>query len=149
MNAVTKIDTDAHFEPPPEAEEFYRASLELLKESGIPFLLSGTYAVTAFTGISRPTKDIDVFCKAGDYPKILAYFQERGYRTDVEDERWIAKVWQADHFCDVMFNMSNATVPVTAYCFLGADTIDVYGVEANFTAPTDVIWSKTLILDRY
>ena len=85
-------------EAPPEAEAFYAESLRLLTESGIPFLLSGTYALTAYTGITRPTKDLDVFCKAGDYPKILAFFQQRGYRTGVEDERWIAKVWQDDLF---------------------------------------------------
>jgi hypothetical protein len=78
---------DSAFEPPREAEAFYAESLKLLNESQIPFLLSGTYAVTAYTGITRPTKDLDVFCKAGDFPKILAFFQARGYRTDVEDER--------------------------------------------------------------
>ncbi|MDB5669898.1 MAG: hypothetical protein JWO25_857, partial [Alphaproteobacteria bacterium] len=31
------------FEPPPEAVEFYAESLKLLSESGIPYLLSGTY----------------------------------------------------------------------------------------------------------
>ena len=93
--------------------ELYEESLRLLKESGIPFLLSGTYAVTAYTGIQRPTKDLDVFCKPGDYPRILAFFQARGYRTDVEDERWIAKVWQDKHFFDVIFAMSNGTAPIT------------------------------------
>lgn len=136
-------------QPPAEAEAFYTESLKLLKESGIPFLLSGTFAVAAFTGITRPTKDIDVFCKAGDYPKILAYFQERGYRTDVEDERWIAKVWQEKHFFDVIFNMSNATVPVTDDWFLGEDTVEVYGVECKITPPTELIWSKMFIQDRY
>src|SRR5690349_11795360 len=92
-DSMSQAYDEAAFEPPPEAEAFYAESLKLLKESGIPFLLSGTYAVTAYTGIVRPTKDLDVFCKAGDYPRILAFFQERGYRIDVEDERWIAKVW--------------------------------------------------------
>ncbi|RYG85679.1 MAG: hypothetical protein EON59_11690, partial [Alphaproteobacteria bacterium] len=77
---------DPTFHPPSEALDFYAESLGLLKESGIPFLLSGTYAVSAYTGIRRPTKDLDVFCKPGDYPRILAYFQARGFRTDVEDE---------------------------------------------------------------
>ena len=137
------------FEPPPDAVAFYATSLALLAESGIPFLLSGTYAVSAYTGIVRPTKDLDVFCKAGDYPKILAYFQNRGYRTDVEDERWIAKVWQDDHFFDVIFNMSNATVPITDDWFLGHETIQVYGAEAKITPPTELIWSKMFIQDRY
>jgi hypothetical protein len=37
-----------------------------LKESGLPFLLGGTFAVAAHTGLCRPVKDLDVFCKAGD-----------------------------------------------------------------------------------
>ncbi|HEY8618339.1 hypothetical protein [Phenylobacterium sp.] len=139
----------AAFEPPPEAEAFYAESLKLLTESGIPFLLSGTYAVTAYTGIVRPTKDLDVFCKAGDYPKILAYFQERGYRTDVEDERWIAKVWQGKHFFDVIFAMSNGTAPITDEWFVNNDTINVYGTEAKITPPTELILSKMFIQDRY
>jgi hypothetical protein len=137
------------FEPPPEAETFYAESLKLLAESGIPFLLSGTYAVTAYTGITRPTKDLDVFCKAGDYPKILAYFQDRGYRTDVEDERWIAKVWQGRYFFDVIFAMSNGTAPITEEWFVDNDEIEVYGSKAKITPPTELILSKLFIQDRY
>jgi hypothetical protein len=139
----------AAFEPPPEAEAFYAESLRLLVQSGIPFLLSGTYAVTAYTGIVRPTKDLDVFCKAGDFPKILAYFQARGYRTDVEDERWIAKVWQGEHFFDVIFAMSNGIAPITDEWFCGEDRITVYGSEARITPPTELILSKLFIQDRY
>jgi hypothetical protein len=137
------------FEPPPDALAFYADSLRLLNQSGIPFLLSGTYAVSAYTGIVRPTKDLDVFCKAGDYPKILAYFQARGYRTDVEDERWIAKVWKDDkHFFDVIFAMSNGTIAVSDSWF-GTDTIDVYGHTVGITPPTALILSKVFIQDRY
>jgi hypothetical protein len=140
---------DTAFKPPPEAEAFYAESLRLLTQSGIPFLLSGTYAVTAHTGIVRPTKDLDVFCKAGDYPKILAFFQARGYRTEVEDERWIAKVWQGEHFFDVIFAMSNGVAPITDRWFGGEQTVTVYGVEARITAPTELILSKMYIQDRY
>jgi hypothetical protein len=141
--------TPDELEPHPEVEAFYTESLRLLVESGIPFLLSGTYAVSAYTGLVRPTKDLDVFCKAGDYPKILAWFQARGYRAEVEDERWIAKVWQDDHFFDVIYNMSNATVPVTDDWFKGTHTICVYGTDVKITPPTELIWSKVFIQDRY
>jgi hypothetical protein len=137
------------FEPPPEAEDFYRESLKLLSESDIPFLLSGTYAVSAYTGIVRPTKDLDVFCKAGDYPKILAYFRERGYRVEVEDERWIAKVWCKKNFFDVIFAMSNGTAPITDAWFSDNPTIEVYGSTAKITPPTELIVSKMFIQDRY
>jgi hypothetical protein len=38
--------------------------LKLLAQSDIPFRLCGTYAVTAYTGVVLPTKDLDMFCKA-------------------------------------------------------------------------------------
>ena len=139
---------DPTFHPPPEAIAFYEEALRLLKESGVPFLLSGTYAVTAYTGITRPTKDLDVFCKPGDYPRILAFFQARGYRTDVEDERWIAKVWKDDkHFFDVIFAMSNGTIAVNDSWF-GDDEIEVYGHRVTITPPTALILIKVFIQDR-
>lgn len=143
------LPPDPTFDPPPEAVAFYDEALRLLKESGIPFLLSGTYAVAAYTGIRRPTKDLDVFCKPGDYPRILAWFKERGYGIEVEDERWIGKVWKDEkHFFDVIFGMSNGTISVTDDWF-GPDTIDVYGHTVAITPPTALILSKVFIQDRY
>src|SRR3954466_13092873 len=96
-NTLDSIDASL-FEPPEEAVGFYVESLRLLEESGIPFLLSGTYALACFTGITRPTKDLDVFCKPSDAPRILAFFNGRGYKIQMEDERWIGKVWRGDRF---------------------------------------------------
>ena len=53
---------------PAEALAFYADCLELLEGSGLPHLLAGTHAVNAYTGMDRPVKDLDVFCRAGDYP---------------------------------------------------------------------------------
>src|ERR671917_1853 len=82
---------DAKAEPTlknPEAEVFYAEALRELNALGLPFMLAGTYALSAYTGITRPTKDLDIFCKAGDYPRILSHFKELGYPIEVEDERW-------------------------------------------------------------
>ena len=97
----------AIFDPPPDSVAFYTESLQHLVESGIPFMLSGTYALGCHTGIVRPTKDLDVFCKAGDYPRILSHFKDRGHAIEVEDERWIGKVYKGPHFFDVIFASSN------------------------------------------
>jgi hypothetical protein len=61
-------------QPPPAAEAFYSEVLQLMAKSEIPFLVSGTYALASYTGIDRPTKDVDVFAKAGDALKMLHYF---------------------------------------------------------------------------
>jgi len=60
-----------HFSSP---HDFYSESLKVLKKTNIPFMVGGTFAVMAHTGIKRETKDLDVFCHPGDYPKILKIF---------------------------------------------------------------------------
>jgi hypothetical protein len=151
-NAVSKqletLDATA-FEPPPGAVDFYAESLRLLKESDIPFLLSGTYALSCFTGISRPTKDLDVFCKPSDAPKILSYFKGLGYEIEMEDERWIGKVWRGDHFFDVIFNISSASIPITDEWFQEVYEADVYETRVRVTPPTQFILSKLFLQTRY
>ena len=137
------------FEPPPEAVDFYVESLKLLKESGIPFLLSGTYALGCFTGIRRPTKDLDVFCKPSDAPKILGFFKDRGYGIEMEDERWIGKVWRGEHFFDVIFNISSASIPITDEWFRDSYEAEVYGTSVRITPPTQFILSKLFLQTRY
>lgn len=137
------------FQPPPEAETFYAEGLKLLSSSDIPFLLAGTYAVTAYTGISRPTKDLDIFCKAGDYPRILSFFQERGYQIEVEDERWIAKIFNDQYFFDVIFSCRTAEIAITDEWFEDAPEIEVYGATVRIIKPTELIWSKIFVQDRY
>lgn len=142
------IDADV-FDPPEDAVEFYAESLRLLNEWGIPFMLSGTYALACHTGIARPTKDIDVFCKAGDAPRLLALFKEAGYEISVEDDRWIGKVWKGNRFFDVIYNISSASIPVTEEWFSEVYEAEVYGTRVRVTPPTEFIISKLFIQDRY
>ncbi|WP_243455860.1 nucleotidyltransferase family protein [Sphingosinicella sp. BN140058] len=147
-NRLDSIDASV-FEPPAEAVDFYVESLRLLNESGIPFLLSGTYALGCYTGITRPTKDLDIFCKVSDAPRILAFFKAKGYEIEVEDERWIGKVWRGEHFFDVIFNISSASLPVNDDWFREVYEVEVYGSTVRITPPTEFILSKLFIQDRY
>ena len=149
MNDQPQILDAASFEPPPEAVDFYAESLRLLNESGIPFLLSGTYALSCFTGIVRATKDLDVFCRPSDAPKILAFFKQRGYEIEVEDERWIGKVWQGENFFDVIFSISSASIPISDAWYEKVYEVEVYGSTVRITPPTQFILSKLFLQTRY
>jgi hypothetical protein len=131
-----------------ESEAFYAESLDLLAASGIPFLLGGSFALRAYTGLRRRTKDLDVFCKPGDYPRILTYFQARGFAIEVEDERWIAKIKRGDHFVDVIFNSTSSLAPVTDQWLAGARAIQVGERTIPILSPTEFVWSKVFIQDR-
>src|SRR5687767_7143658 len=95
----------------PESEAFYAEALRELNQLGLPFLLAGTYALSAYTGIIRPTKDLDIFCKAGDYTRVLSHFKGLGYAVEIEDDRWLGKVYKGKYFFDVIFASSNGTMP--------------------------------------
>src|SRR5438105_1250192 len=107
-------------QPSPAAEAFYSEVLQLMAKSEIPFLLSGTYALASYTGIDRPTKDVDVFAKAGDALKMLSYFKERGFDVELVDERWLGRVTRGKLFVDIVYNMPTVSTHVTDEWFVNA-----------------------------
>ncbi len=133
----------------PEAEAFYVEALRELAALGVPFLLAGTYAVSAYTGITRQTKDLDVFCKAGDYPRILSHFQSIGYTVEIEDERWLGKVFKGRNFFDVIFASSNGTMPDGDAWLEHSCEVEVFGTAVRIIGPTELIWSKCFIQLRH
>src|SRR5215218_8395529 len=90
-----------------ESPAFSREALELLHQTGTNFMLGGAFAMFHYTGIYRDTKDLDVFCKSTEYPKILKFFGERGYKTELTDVRWLAKVFKGEYFIDIIFDTVN------------------------------------------
>ncbi len=135
--------------PSPEAEAFYSEVLQLMAQSSIPFLLSGTYALASYTGIDRPTKDVDVFAKAGDALKLLAYFKEQGFEVEIVDERWLARITRRKLFVDVIYNMPTVTTHVTDEWFEGATTTQLFGTKVRLVPPTEFIWSKIFVQDHH
>lgn len=135
--------------PADEPHAFYAACLQLLADSGIPFLLAGTHAITVHTGIDRPARDLDLFCKPDDRERILERFHEHGYRTELTDARWLAKVRQGPYFADIIFNSSGGIAPVTELWFAEVHKTRLYGVEVRLLAPTELVWSKLFVQHRH
>ncbi|HSK40223.1 MAG TPA: hypothetical protein VK943_10700 [Arenibaculum sp.] len=131
-----------------EADRFYTDSLCILNDSKIPYLVAGTFAVNCYTGISRATKDLDIFCKPGDFPRILLHFKDQGFDTEIQDERWLAKVRRGECFFDVIFSSAAAVVSITDDWFRESHPAELYGMPVQLTPPTEMIWSKALLQNR-
>ena len=136
-------------QPPPAAEAFYSEVLQLMAKSEIPFLVSGTYALSKYTGIDRPTKDMDVFTKAGDALRMLSWFNEHGFETVVVDERWLARVTRGELFVDIIYNMPTVTTHVTDEWFENAPEAELFGARVHLVPPTEFIWSKIFVQDHH
>ena len=130
------------------AEEFYVASLELLDASGVPFLIGGAYAMREYADIYRDTKDLDVFCRPGDYQRILQVLVEAGYCPEITDANWLAKARLGDHYVDIIFNSANAICVVDDSWFEHAPTVELFERQVKLVPAEEVLWSKAYVQDR-
>jgi predicted nucleotidyltransferase len=151
MTPEATIDDPGHIRtlsPCWMAETFYSNVLRELLDGGIPFLVAGSYAVSAYVGVNRATKDLDLFTTPGEFPRLLSFLKERGYTIAIEDDRWIGKIHSNENFVDVIFGSANGMMPVQEDWFQQARQMEVLGICVPMLSPTDLIWSKALIKDR-
>ena len=131
-----------------EAHAFYREALEMLNKSGARYMIGGAFAVFNYTGIYRNTKDLDVFCKSSEYPKILKFFKEKGYRIELTDVRWLAKVFKDEYYIDIIFDTTNNICKVTDLWYQHAVKDEFEGIEILLVAPEELIWAKIYVQNR-
>jgi len=147
---MTQLLTPAEvLEAPAPAENFYAEVIKLMAQSQIPFVLSGTYALSCYTGISRPTKDVDVFAKAGDALRMLSFFKEHGFDVQIVDERWLYRVTRGNLFVDIITNMPTSSTQVTDEWFAQAPEAELFDTRVRLVPPTQFVWSKIFVQDRY
>src|SRR5262245_47464450 len=81
----------------PTAEDFFARAVGTLAASGLPFLLGGGYAMREYTGMSRRTKDLDIFVRPSHAAPILEVFAQAGFVTEMTDPVWLAKIFCNAH----------------------------------------------------
>jgi hypothetical protein len=141
-SGLTQVELD------PQTVAFYRRTLELLTEAGVPFLLGGAYALAPHAGIVRHTKDLDVFVRRRDSERALGVLSEAGYRTELTFPHWLGKAYSGEDFIDVIFSSGNAIAEVDDAWFARAKDGEAWGVPVKLCPPEEIIWSKSFILER-
>jgi hypothetical protein len=132
----------------PKTFRFYRHGLEVMKASGVPFLVGGAYAFNYYTGIVRHTKDFDLFVRRGDVDRVVDAFTAAGYRAEVVFSHWLAKAFHRDDFVDIIFSSGNGICPVEDSWFEHAEEGEVLGVNVPLMPAEEMIWQKAFIMER-
>jgi hypothetical protein len=132
----------------PQIADFYRRALAALNQLNIPVLVGGGYALEVYTGVQRKTKDLDLFVRPEDLHPVLDCLSSIGFRTEVTSPLWLGKVFQNDHFIDVIFNSGNGICPVDDVWFAHAAEADLLGVSVQLCPPEETIWQKAFIMER-
>jgi hypothetical protein len=130
------------------AQVFYRQAMQTLTAANVPFLLGGAYALALYTGIVRHTKDLDLFLRRGDLDVARNALEAQGYRTELTYPHWLAKVFAADLFVDLIFNLGNGSGPVDDNWLGRAVAGEALGQPVRIIGAEDMIWSKAFAMDR-
>ena len=133
---------------PEEQCRVFRGVLELLNELGTPYVVSGAFALNRHTGISRDTKDLDLFLSHEHVPAALQALAGQGFETTVADPVWLAKAHSGEYYVDLITGMSNAVVTVDHTWVERSTPWEIMGVPTRVLAAEELIASKIFVTRR-
>jgi hypothetical protein len=132
----------------PRTRDFYFRVMTTLHEAELPFMVAGAYALRHHTGISRQTKDLDLFVKRDDIGKALEALERAGFRTELPFAHWLGKVFDGDEFIDIIFSSGNGVAIVDDDFFVHAPHGLCFDVPIRWCPVEEMIWSKSFVMER-
>src|SRR5438270_2911862 len=97
---ILPVSSSAEPQFAPEQKRLFRHVLESLNRNGVPYVVSGAFALHAHTGIWRDTKDLDLFLTVEHADRALQFLGDAGFECEVKDSVWLAKARRDDFFVD-------------------------------------------------
>jgi hypothetical protein len=127
---------------------FYREALELLTRTGPPLLIGGAFAFLHQTGIDKSTKDLDIFVRPGDVPRVLDACRRAGLEADLVYSHWLAKIRSGEAFIDIIFSSGNGVAAVDDGWFEHARDAELLGLPVRIAPVEETLWSKAFVMER-
>src|ERR1051325_6607859 len=130
------------------ASEFRRRSVAALHAAEVPFLIGGAYVVEVCGGVSRSTKDFDLYVRPDDVNAALRALARAGYKTELTFPHWLAKATYEGDIVDLIFRAGNGLCEVDDSWFDRALDDKLLGVPVKLCAPEEMVWVKAYIMER-
>jgi hypothetical protein len=135
-----------------QAEAFYDKLLSTLIKKKIQFMIGGTFAFSAYTGVERDTGDIDIKIPYEDHPTVLKTLTEAGYRPELAEIElgWLAKVYdEKGYYTDLIFGERNGLYKVERAWLTRATEGTVLGHRVLLEPVEEMIRSKSYVQNRH
>jgi predicted nucleotidyltransferase len=129
-------------------DDFHLRSVAALQDRNVPFLIGGAYVVEAYAGVSRRTKDFDLFVRPRHVNAALEALASAGYTTDLTFPHWLAKAKFGKDYVDLIFRAGNGLCEVDDSWFERAHDDELLGLNVKLCAPEETIWMKAYIMER-
>ena len=143
-----RVTTASNPSNPDHGADFYRRTMAVLEQAGLPFLVGGAYAFAHYTGLVRDTKDFDLFILQCDFEAALRALREAGYEVERNFPHWLGKAYSDGCVVDLIYGSGNGLTPVDEEWFAHARPGTVMGVPVRLCPIAEMIWSKSFIMER-
>src|SRR5438445_9548367 len=131
-----------------KSDRLHRRSVVALQDTDIPFLIGGAYVVEVYAGVSRQTKDFDLYLRPQHVDLALDALKRAGYKTKKTFTHWIAKASRGREYIDLIFRAGNGLCEVDDSWFERAHGHEFLGLSVKLCAPEEMIWMKAYIMER-
>jgi Nucleotidyl transferase of unknown function (DUF2204) len=128
--------------------EFHRRSVAALHAAEVSFLIGGAYMVEVCGGVSRSTKDFDLYLRPNHVKAALRTLARAGYKTELTFPHWLAKATYQTGVVDLIFRAGNGLCEVDDSWFARARDDELLGIPVKLCAPEEMIWMKAYIMER-
>jgi hypothetical protein len=134
----------------PEAErEVYRRALTALNQAGVPYVVSGLYALYEYTGIYRQTKDLDLFVEPRHLTAAARVLKNEGFRAHLEQSHWLAKAFLEGKQIDIIFGTGNGLSFIDDLWFKHSRAGILAGVQVRVAPPEELLWHRLFVSERH
>jgi Nucleotidyl transferase of unknown function (DUF2204) len=132
--------------------EVYRQVIMRAREEGIPFAVGGGFAVAAYTGRWRDTKDLDLYTTPAHRDALIGVTADAGlkdfYARSPYDRRWIYRAACGDVIVDIIFAMANLRAHVDEQWLREGGEIHIRGENLPVVPAEEMVWNKLYVMQH-
>jgi hypothetical protein len=125
--------------------------MQSLIDAKIEYLVGGAFAFVKYTGVSRETKDIDLFVRRADWPRVAELLSAEEFDVELVFPHWLGKAYggrEREFFVDLIFSGGNGIAEVDDQWFDHAQRDETLGFPVRLMPAEEMIWSKAFLMER-
>jgi predicted nucleotidyltransferase len=123
-----------------------KRSASVLKRSGVPFALAGSYALWV-RGAPESEHDVDFVVSEEDVEQVADTFAADGFDVERPPEDWLLKVSVEGVTVDILHRLAGD--PVSADILERADVIEVLSIRIPVLAATELIATRLQVMSEH
>lgn len=135
-----------------EQWDVYETVIDGLMHEHIPFVVGGGIAMSAYAGLMRNTKDLDIYVTRRNREEAIRVLTRAGLSDYFDilpyDREWIYRGQKNEVIVDIIWAMANQRAQVDEDWIRRGPTIALRGKSVSLLPPEELLWAKLYVMQR-